>query len=167
MLGLVVLKLAHVGAPVLKPCRGRAEQASQAVFYASSALPLRVVFVRHLRLPGSARVCVNAQIFKLLFCSTRHVINCNCFRPLFSSVGEAEMGTMKGQGLMWKDLKIQQVEAYMALKSSQDRLSFLRQHAKDGLPADQDRADIVLDLYYYALQFGMQQAFTADKVLHH
>ena len=55
----------------------------------------------------------------------------------------------------------------MALKSSQDRLSFLRQHAKDGLPADQDRADIVLDLYYYALQFGMQQAFTADKVLHH
>lgn len=77
------------------------------------------------------------------------------------------MGTMKGQGLMWKDLKIQQVETYMALKSSQDRLSFLRQHAKDGLPADQDRADIVLDLYYYALQFGMQQAFTADKVLHH
>ena len=74
------------------------------------------------------------------------------------------MGTIKGQGLMWKDLAIQQVEAYMALKSSQDRLAFLREHVTDALPADQERADIVIDLYYYTLQFGMQQAFTADKV---
>jgi hypothetical protein len=75
------------------------------------------------------------------------------------------MGTIKGQGLMWRDLSIQQVEAYLALADAQERLGFLRKHAAGGLPFDDaERVDIVLDLYYYSLQFGIERAFTADKL---
>ena len=65
---------------------------------------------------------------------------------------------------MWKDFAIGHVEAYLALKDSQERLGFLRANAAEGLPADDERADVVLDLYYYTLQFGIERAFTADKL---
>jgi len=71
---------------------------------------------------------------------------------------------MKGIGLMWKDLSIQDVEAYVKITDSQERLSLLQRVAAEGLPEDPERADIVLDLYYYALQFGIERAFTADKL---
>lgn len=75
------------------------------------------------------------------------------------------MVTLKGQGLMWKDLTIQDVESYCGMADSQDRLNFLRQRAADGLPSDDtERVDVVVDLYYYTLQFGIEHAFTADKL---
>jgi hypothetical protein len=75
------------------------------------------------------------------------------------------MGTIKGEGLMWKDLTIQDVEGYCGMADSQNRLHFLRQRAADGLPSDDaERVGIVVDLYYYTLQFGIERAFTADKL---
>lgn len=85
-----------------------------------------------------------------------------CLAGLF---GGEDMGAMKGQGLMWRDLSIQQVEAYLKLTDAQERLAFLRKNATAGLPFEKaERVDIVLDLYYYTLQFGIERAFTADKL---
>ena len=78
------------------------------------------------------------------------------------------MGTITGPGLMWKDLSIQTIEAYLALPDAQRRIDFVRSNCLEGLPANvitnPERVNIVLDLYYYTLQFGIEQAFTFDKL---
>ena len=63
------------------------------------------------------------------------------------------MGTITGPGLMWKDLSIQTIEAYLALPDAQRRIDFVRSNCLEGLPANvitnPERVNIVLDLYYY------------------
>merc|ERR1712216_136040 len=83
-------------------------------------------------------------------------------------VERVAMGTITGPGLMWKDLSIQTIEAYLALPDAQRRIDFVRSNCLEGLPANvitnPERVNIVLDLYYYTLQFGIEQAFTFDKL---
>jgi len=60
---------------------------------------------------------------------------------------------------MWQDLTIQRVEAYLALTDAQKRLAFLQGNVLGGLPDEilnnPERVNIVLDFYYYTLQFGI------------
>jgi len=64
--------------------------------------------------------------------------------------------------LTWKHLSLKQIEAYTKLPDPASRLAFLS--GTFPVSPDPERGGIELDLYFYVLQFGLQQAFTPDKI---
>lgn len=64
--------------------------------------------------------------------------------------------------LTWKHLSLKQIEAYTKLPDPASRLKFLSKTFP--VSPEPERAGIELDLYFYVLQFGIERAFTPDKI---
>ncbi|KAI8927714.1 flagellar C1a complex subunit C1a-32-domain-containing protein [Entophlyctis helioformis] len=62
--------------------------------------------------------------------------------------------------LVWKDLSMKQIYDYQALRSTQDCQRFIRNIFKLGTD---DRSAILLDLYYYTLNFAKENGFTSEQ----
>eukprot|EP00960_Hanusia_phi_P019327 570832-Hanusia_phi.AAC.1 len=66
--------------------------------------------------------------------------------------------------LLWKDLDLASTEHYVSLKDPQSRWNWLKDKFSKDLGDDEDRVKILVDLFYYTLQFGIDKSFTYDKL---